>query len=98
MDDTTISTGTPVEREAVGVEMATIEWRGEHLEIPANPEDWPVAVAEQFELGRIVGAVRALLGPGQWSKVERHNLRVRDLNELADLFVKEAGLENLGNS
>lgn len=83
--------------EAKG-EDATVEWRGHKFTVARHMDDWTVDLLESIEEGKSVGIVRGALGPRQWDVVRGMNLKVRDLNEIADKIVTALGFKDQGNS
>ena len=79
--------------EAVQTEL-TVEFRGDTYTLPKDVEDWSLEAYEAFEDGKPVAALRGVLGPEQWAKVKAHGLRVRDLEEVADVFFGAIGLSS----
>lgn len=75
---------------------ATIEFRGETFEVSREYADWTVDFLESLEEGKTVGIVRGALGPSQWRTVRAMNLKVRDLDELADLLANAMGFGSTG--
>ncbi|CAM3038531.1 hypothetical protein [Skermania piniformis] len=89
---------TPVIRgEAEGIETVTVEFDGESYTIPADPADWPINATEAFENGRAVTAIRMLLAPDEWIKVQRKQYRNRQFRELFDALARAGGFRNSGN-
>ncbi|MGN2634627.1 hypothetical protein ACTD5D_39765 [Nocardia takedensis] len=86
-----------LEREAEGIETVVVAFDGEEYEIPADPLDWDLAVTEAFELGRVITAVRGLLGPRQFAKVSRKRYTNRQFSELFDLLAQAGGFDDAGN-
>lgn len=83
--------------EAKGNE-ATILFRGQTFTVSRNYDEWTVDLLESIEEGKSVGIVRGALGPKQWPAVKAMNLRVRDLNELADGIANALGFGSVGES
>lgn len=88
---------SPAGREAAGVELAEIEFDGELYAFPADPLDWDLNVTEAFEHGKVVTAVRGMLGPGQWRKVAAKGYKNRQFRELFDMMAEAGGFKNAGN-
>ena len=74
-----------------------VEFDGEVYEIPADPIDWEVSTTEAFEQGKVVTAIRQLLGPEQWKAVSAKRYRNRQFRELFDLLAEAGGFDNSGN-
>jgi hypothetical protein len=64
--------------------------------VPADRETWPVDVLEALEDGKMVRAMRALLGEKQWSRYKRNNVTAGDLNRLYEAVGKACGFESMG--
>ena len=84
--------------EATGAREASFDWRGHTFTVPLHRDDWSVDMLESFEEGKAVGAVRGALGPAQWRVVKGMNLKVRDLNDLADKIAAALGFNDAGES
>lgn len=85
-------------RDETKGDTATIEFRGQKFDIPREYDDWTVDLLESLEEGKSVGIVRGALGPSQWRAVREMDLRVRDLNELADKIAQALGFTSVGES
>lgn len=77
---------------------ATVDFRGHKFTVSREYDDWSVDFLESLEEGKSVGIARGALGPAQWRTVRAMNLKVRDLNELADLIAKAMGFGSTGES
>lgn len=84
--------------EAKGGRTVTVPWRGHEFTVSREYDDWTVDFLESLEEGKAVGIVRGALGQSQWRTVQAMNLRVRDLNELADAIAKAMGFGDSGES
>lgn len=88
---------TAAQREAEGIDEVEVEFDGEIYEIAADPIDWEVSTTEAFEQGKVVTAIRQLLGPEQWKAVSAKRYRNRQFRELFDLLAEAGGFDNSGN-
>lgn len=88
---------TAAQREAEGIETVEVEYDGEFYEIPADPIDWKVSTTEAFEQGKIVTAIRGLVGREQWAILAGKGYRNRQFRELFDLLAEAGGFEQSGN-
>jgi hypothetical protein len=79
-------------------DQAIVEFRGHRFAISRNYDEWTVDLLESIEEGKSVGIVRGALGPAQWPAVKAMNLRVGDLNDLADKIAKALGFGSTGES
>ena len=77
-------------------DLATVEFRDETFTVSREYDEWTVDFLESLEEGKAVGIVRGALGPDQWRTVRAMNLKVRDLNELADLIAQAMGFGSAG--
>lgn len=59
-----------------------------------SADEWSVVVLEAFEDGKIVTAVRALIGPEQWATFKLSNPTVTELNAFFDAAAEALGLGN----
>lgn len=64
--------------------------------VPAGSDAWPLAALEGFEEGKIVAALRALLGPDQWGRLKSTGATLSDLNTLAEQIATVYGFEAPG--
>lgn len=87
---------TAAQAEAEGVEMASVQWRDLTLAFPADPEEWDIEVTEAFEDGKVVTAVRGLLGPSQWAAVKALHPKNKDLSGLYDALAQAMGMTSAG--
>jgi hypothetical protein len=86
------------ETEAKDTKKAAVEWRGHTFTVDRNYDDWTVDFLESIEEGKAVGIVRGALGPQQWQAVKAMQLKVRDLNELANAVAGALGFGSTGES
>lgn len=84
--------------EASGEATATVEFRGETFTVSREMDDWPVDFVDALEEGKTVGIVKGALGAAQWRRVRNMNLRMRDLEPLADGITKALGFGDVGES
>jgi hypothetical protein len=77
---------------------AIVKWRGHEFEVSREYNEWTVDLLESIEEGKSVGIVRGSLGPAQWQIVRGMNLKVRDLNELANALSAAMGFGSVGES
>lgn len=84
--------------EAAGEATATVEFRGETFTVSREMDDWPVEFVDALEEGKTVGIVKGALGPAQWRRVRSMNLRMRDIEPLADGITTALGFGNPGES
>lgn len=88
---------TPVMNEALGIMVVPVFHDGMRLEIPADPEDWPITATRAFENNRIVTAIEGLLSPEDFQKVMKKKYRNKDFGKLYDALAKAGGFSNSGN-
>lgn len=88
----------PARAEATGGPL-TATWRDLTLHVPPT-DQWPLDVFEAFEDGKVIGAVRALLGPDQWTQVKASTPTptLADLNTLTAAISNAAGFTSAGES
>lgn len=77
---------------------AVVAWRGHEFEVSREYEDWSVDFLESLEEGKSVGIVRGALGASQWRTVKGMDLKVRELNELAEKIAGAMGFGSTGES
>lgn len=84
-------------------EPVTVEWHGIPVELPATVEDWDLEALEAFEQGKVLSAVRLLLGSRRYDELRagvREKLgrkpTVRDLTPLAEEIARTYGFETAG--
>lgn len=80
------------------LEPAVIEFRGNTFTVEREYAKWSIDLLESIEEGKSVGIVRGALGPSQWRTVKSMDLKVSDLNELADLLAGALGFGSVGES
>lgn len=88
---------TPVYNEALGILVVPVHFDGMALEVPADPEDWPVKATLAFEDGKVVNACRHLLSAEDFDKVMAKNYRNKKFGELFNALAKAGGFANSGN-
>lgn len=88
---------TPVMNEALGIMVVPVFHDGMRLEIPADPEDWPITATRAFENNRIVTAIEGLLSAEDFQKVMKKKYRNKDFGKLYDALSKAGGFSNSGN-
>jgi hypothetical protein len=87
-----------VKAEAEKPKVIEVEFRGNTYHLPGDPEEWDVEVMEALEEDRMVGCLKALIGESQWKQLKaRHKLKMKDFEEVADVFLSAVGL-TLGKS
>ncbi|GAA1470232.1 hypothetical protein NE857_05545 [Nocardiopsis exhalans] len=69
---------------------------GSEYLLPASSDQWPLAALEGFEEGKIVAALRSLLGPEQWARLKEAGATLSDLNTLAEQVATAYGFESAG--
>jgi len=77
---------------------AVVEWRGHEFEVSREYGEWSVDFLESLEEGKSVGIVRGALGPSQWRTVKGMDLKVRELNDLAEQIAAAMGFGSTGES
>lgn len=73
--------------------------QGERYRLPADPQEWDVDTLEAFETGKVVTAIKGILGPKAWGQLRANHegtLRVRDLEPLMDQIAKAYGFDSSG--
>lgn len=76
----------------------TVEWRGHKFEVEREYGEWSVDFVESLEEGKSVGIVRGALGAAQWRTVKAMNLKMRELDELAEVVAGALGFGSAGES
>lgn len=69
---------------------------GREYRIPATSDAWPLEAAEAFEEGKVLAALRALLGAEQWSALKASGATLSDLNALAEQIAEAYGFDSTG--
>lgn len=85
-----MSKPTAVQAEALGA-ATEFEFDGETYTV-APASEWDLSVLEDYEDGKIVSAVRALLGDAGWTKFRAKPRSVSDLNSLFEALQHAVGL------
>ena len=75
---------------------AEVEFRGRKFTVPLDYSDWPLELHEAIEDGNNLAAIRAALGPDQWSVVRSMGLKTPDINELSNAVVAAMGFDSAG--
>ena len=76
-----------------------VHHQGERYRLPANPQDWDVDALEAFETGKVVSAIKGILGAKAWQRIRASHqgrLKVRDLEPLMDQIAKAYGFDSVG--
>lgn len=89
--------GRPVYNEALGILVVPVEFDGMKLEVPADPEDWPVKATLAFEDGKVVNACKHLLSSEDFDKVMAKNYRNKKFGDLFNALAEAGGFANSGN-
>lgn len=87
----------PVFNEALGILVATVYHDGLVLELPADPEDWPITATRAFEQGKVITAVENILSTEDFNKVLKKGYRNKDFGKLYEALARAGGFENSGN-
>lgn len=86
-----------VRDEAISVpEPKRLSLNGVEYLLPATSDQWPLAALEGFEEGKIVAAVRSLLGAEQWQRLKDTGATLGDLNALAEQIAAVYGFRSPG--
>lgn len=93
---------TPDQAEATDTDL-TVDWDGVTITLPGNTDNWDPDAVEAFESGKVVTAIRGLLGTDQYDRARReftkkHGTRptMGDLAQLMDLVAKTYGFADAG--
>lgn len=65
-------------------EDVTVEFREQKYTVPKEFRNWPLEAVEAQENGRMVGAVKELLGPEQYATLRKTANTVGDLEEFTE--------------
>lgn len=100
-EHSSLSSG-PVEREANGVTVTSVDYDGETYWVPVAPEDWDARATRAFEDGKGMTALQYILEPGEdgrpgYDLLLSKHYRMRQINELFDLVAEIGGFETAGN-
>lgn len=69
------------------------EFKGYEYEMP-HPDEWDIEVAEAYEDGKVVTALRHILGDEQWRLYkERERPKSKDLQAFLDSMFQQTGME-----
>ena len=85
----------PRENEATG-QPGTVEFRGLTFQVALERDEWTIDFLESLEEGKAAGIVRGAIGSDGWRQIKALDLRVKDLDELADLIAKAMGFGSTG--
>jgi hypothetical protein len=77
-----------------------ISFRGERFRLPELDGGMDIDTLEAFEDGKVITAIRGLLGPDQWAQLKAMTPKpnVGDLEEIADKIAKVYGMGSVGES
>lgn len=77
-----------------------ISFRGERFRLPELDGGMDIDTLEAFEDGKVITAIRGLLGPDQWAKLKSMGPKpnIGDLEEIADKIAKVYGMGSVGES
>ncbi|MBF6326766.1 MULTISPECIES: hypothetical protein [Nocardia] len=89
---------TAAQREAQGVETATITYKGAEFDIPASVDDWPTLAVQAMSKNHHIDAIEHALGPVQWNRFVSQFPLKRNFDEFAELIAQELGFTKAGNS
>lgn len=76
-----------------------VSHQGERYRLPASSDDWDVDSLEAFETGKVVTAIKGILGAKAWQRIRASHeggLKVRDLEPLMDQIAKAYGFDSVG--
>jgi hypothetical protein len=85
-----------VQIEAEAIATTTIKWKNFEFTIESDSENLDVDVVEAMEEGKVVAAVRAILGPKQWFEFKKTKPRMSDIGEISDIIAEVYGFANQG--
>lgn len=89
-----MSVKTALKAEASNEGARSFTFNGEVYDIP-SPDDWTVDVVEAYEEGKIVSAIKAILGPKQWRKYkDKEKPLASDLKDFVEAMFEEAGVDS----
>ncbi|WP_431889473.1 hypothetical protein [Nocardiopsis alba] len=77
-----------------------ISFRSERFRLPELDGGMDIDTLEAFEDGKVITAIRGLLGPDQWAKLKAMTPKpnIGDLEEIADKIAKVYGMGSVGES
>lgn len=87
----------PVMNEALGIMTVICHHDGMELELPSDPEDWPILATRAFENGKIISAVENILSTEDFNKVLGKKYRNKDFGKLYEKLAQAGGFESSGN-
>lgn len=76
-----------------------VHHNGQRYRLPDSADDWDVDALEAFETGKVVSAVKGVLGEAAWRQIRASHdgkLRVKDLEPLANQIAKAYGFDTSG--
>ena len=80
--------------EAEGVPMADVTWRGHTFTVMSDPDDYPIAILQATENGRILTALELILGDKQWAEFVKTKPTKRDANDFLEVMGEVVGTGN----
>jgi len=75
-----------------------VVFKGTDYRLPDSPDDWDLEALEAFESGRVLAAVRGVLGEDAFAAIKRQGAKVRDLEPIMEQISKAYGFESAGES
>lgn len=96
-EDNEFRPSEPVMNEALGILVVKCYHDGMELELPADPEDWPILATRAFENGKIISAVENILSTEDFNKVLQKRYRNKDFGKLYEKLAQAGGFETSGN-
>jgi hypothetical protein len=85
-----------IKYEAEAVEQVEIEYLDLTFSIDADGTNLDIDIVDAFENGRIVSAIKAILGPVQYAQFRKTKPRMKQVNDLSDIIAKVYGFDTLG--
>lgn len=98
-----VSDEYPVEREANGITVVSVDYDGETYWVPSDPAEWDARATRAFEDGKALTALEYILEPDPDSGKSGYDLltskryRMKHINELFEKIAKAGGFDSSGN-
>lgn len=88
-----MATKDALKAEATENESIQFNYNGHTYEMP-HPDEWDIEVAEAHEEGKVVTALRRILGEEQWKLFkEREKPKSKDLDAFLKVMFDKTGME-----
>lgn len=82
-----------VEAEATNTTVRDLEFKGKTYRVDTNADNWSLDTMLNYESGKSIGVISAMLGDVQWQKFLSTKPTNKDFAELAEAVFELLGVE-----